>query len=419
MKYTLSAAAAALLSLGPLVAAAQRLTATQLGCPLDVSAHVAAQVACGNSHTVAFAVEWHGADVARLEKWFRLAGCADAEAAVEAVRVVERCQTGAVLKDLGDDNLELRLEARRTPARRLFGRRTLDLEARVHDERAPDDDDDDDADDADADDSTTTTTSAETTTLATSTTSTPTITSTASATSSNPYVVTRTSGSSTSTLTCMTMTTTTATYCSMHEADKHNVKTCVTQPVSLPTCLPGLSCAFSQTTGTLSCYQKQGMPLVGKIILGIMGLAAALALSAILTLCCRERSQVKRHRQAAEEKALLAAMGSSHNHHNHNHHNDGDNKTAGVTTAEAFGFGTATPQPSAGADAGAQHSDDTAPLIRAEEEEESAHATTTTTTAAAPHIVVSGEHTPTDGPASFPPGNYDPFADDHHHNHRY
>lgn len=422
MKHILPTAAAALLSLDPLAAAAQRITAGQQGCPLDLSAQVAAEVQCGTRSTVAFAVEWYGAEVTQLERWFRLAGCGVDEAATEAVWVADRCQTRSSLTAHAHDSLQLRHPGD-AQAGRLVGRHTLNLEARALNKRASDDDgtdknaadkDDADKDDADEDDtndektddenknddntdddktnddntddaksttSTTSTTSETTsTTLVTSTTSSQTTTSLASSTSSNTYVVSKVSGTSTSIMTCMTITTTTGTDCVTHHTNHKYVSSCTTAPVVFPTCLPGLSCAFSQTTGALSCYEKGHVPVYGKIILAIMSLAAFMAVSAILTMCCRERGQVKRHRQAVEEKALLAAM-----------------KTNNVEVAvEEVGLG-ATQQATA-------HGD-TVPLIREHE------APRGTTTSPPPHIVVSGAHTPTEGTASFPPGRYDPFSD--------
>lgn len=366
MKHTWSTAVAALLSLDPLVSAAQRFTASSQGCPLDLSAQVAAEVNCGKKSTVAFAVEWYGTETVQLERWFRLAGCGISEAATEAVRVADRCQTQFLPTGNVDDTVKV-LQPERHDAQRLVGKRTLDLEARGHDKRAP----------ADADSSSTSTTSSDTsTTLATSTTST-----SASSTSSNPYVVTHTSGTSTSLMTCMTMTTKTTSYCSTYTTNRHHTSSCSTGPVSFPTCLDGLSCAFSQTTGTLSCYELGDVPVYGKIILAIMAIAALLAISSILTLCCRDRNKSKKNRQAAEEKALLASMAP---------------KTADVTVEEVE---AEAPQQQQTAH------NDTAPLMRADEP---AHGNT-------PQIVVSGGHTPVDGSASFPPGRYDPFADEDHH----
>lgn len=429
--------AVALLSLDPLAAAAQRITAGQQGCPLDLFTKVASGVRCGTRSTVAFAVEWYGAEVAQLEKWFRLAGCGTDEAATEAVRVADRCQTRSSLTAHVDDGLQLR-QPGGSQAGRLVGRKSLNLEARAFSRRASDDDssendsaeddntdannsdddnsednsseddspeddttednnsDDDTTDDNNSDDntddsesttSTTSTTSQSTstssTTLLTSTTSSQTTTSLASSTSYNPYVVARVSGTSTSMLTCMTVTTTTMTACSTHKTDHKYYSSCTTAPVAFPTCLTGLSCSFSQTSGAVSCYENDSVPVYGKIILAILGLAAVMAVSAIFTLCCRERNQVKRHRQAAEEKALLAATKTHH---------------VGVTVEEV-GFGAMHHQPAAHSDA--------APLMR---DDEAAHGATM-----APQIVVSGGHTPTDEIASFPPGRYDPFADGGHH----
>lgn len=434
MKHILPTAAVALLSLDPLAAAAQLITAGQQGCPLDLSAQVAAEVQCGTRSTVAFAVEWYGAEVTQLERWFRLAGCGVDEAATEAVWVANRCQTRSSLTAHAHDSLQLR-QPGDAQAGRLVGRHTLNLEARALNKRASDDDiidkDDADKDDADEDNtnddnendentdnddnksddntdddkanddntddaksttSTTSTTSETTsttsettsTTLVTSTTSSQTTTSLASSTSSNTYVVAKVSGTSTSIMTCMTITTTTGTDCVTHHTNHKYVSSCTTAPVAFPTCLPGLSCAFSQTTGALSCYEKGHVPVYGKIILAIMSLAAFMAVSAILTMCCRERGQVKRHRQAVEEKALLAAM-----------------KTNNVGVAvEEVGLGARQQATAHG---------DTVPLIREHE------APRGTTTSPPPHIVVSGAHTPTEGTASFPPGRYDPFSDASRH----
>lgn len=446
MKTPFSAAAVIFLALDSIAAAAQRITASQQGCPLDLVAKVATEVRCGKRSTVAFAVEWHGTDVAQLEKWFRVAGCADGEAATEAVWVADRCHTKTSGKAHGANGLELRGPGD-YPARRLVAKRTLNVQPSIHGKRASDDDDtsdddtsdddtsnDDTSDDTsdssdtstsdknnDSDDKTTTstkstststststtsskttsskTTSSESTTsttttstsstLTTSTTSLSTTTSLASTTSSNPYVFTRVADNSTSLLTCMTETITTTTACSSKKVDHKYTTSCATAAVTFPTCLDGLSCSFSQTNGALSCYQKGGIPVYGKIILVIMGLAASLAISAILTLCFRERSQVKRYRQAAEEKALLAAMGGA------GAGAGAAAKTVGVTIEEV-GAGTSEPT---------THSD-TAPLMHADETER---------TAEPPQIVVSGGYTPTEASASFPPGRYDPFADDDRH----
>lgn len=412
MKHIFPTVAVAVLSLDPLAAAAQRLTAGQQGCPLDLSTKVATGVRCGTRSTVTFAVEWYGAEVTQLERWFRLAGCGIDEAATEAVWVADRCQTRSSLTAHIDDDLQLR-QPGGSQAGKLVGRNTLDLKARAFSKRASNDDnskddnagddntkddnteddnaeddsaDDDNTNDSDSATSTTSTTSeaasTSSTTLSTSTTSSQTTTSLASSTSYNPYVVARVSGTSTSLLTCMTVTTTTTTACSTHKTNHKYHNSCTTAPVAFPTCLPGLGCSFSQTTGALSCYEKGSVPVYGKIILAILGLAAVMAVSAILTLCYRERSQVKRYRQAAEEKALLAATKTNH---------------VGVT-AEEVGLG-AMHQPAAHSDA--------APLMR---DDEAAHGATIT-----PQIVVSGGHTPTEGIASFPPARYDPFADEGHH----
>lgn len=384
MKCIFSIIALALLSLDPLAVVAQRFTKGQQGCPLDLAAKVAAEVKCGKKSTVAFAVEWYGTDAAQLERWFRLAGCGDGEAATEAVRVLDYCKSRALVTGLVVESLEIR-QVEHVPARRLTGKRALDLRrAHAHNKR-------DDSDDTDS------TTSSTSTTLSTSTTSSTTTTPTStSPTSSNPYVVTHISGTSTSIMTCMTMTTKLTQVCSTHTSNKKHISSCTSTPVSFPTCLPGIGCSFDQNVGTLSCYEKGNVPVYGRVILAIMGLFVFVSLTAIITLCCRERSQTKQHRQAAEEKALLAGMEA--------------NKNAGVTVEELGVLPAGAEARESQPNTTAAHGDH-APLIHSEE---ASHAAST------PQIVIdAGGHTPAEEAANFPPGRYDPFADDDHHHHAY
>lgn len=422
----LSMAAIAILLANPHAAATgEKLRLTQHGCLLDLSEQVAAEVRCGKRATVKFAVDWYGTDVNELATWFRLAGCTDVEAASEAAWAAERCQVKPTLPVQTESSLELR-QLKTSNARRLVGKRSLKIQSRDDDDDDGDDDDDDDSSKSTSTSTTSTkTTSTKTTstkststeskttsststsdtttdttssasatttttdttsstsattdtTLATSTTSTS--SDLASTSSYNPYVLTLGSGTSTSYLTCMTETTVTSTACSSTKEKGKWSTSCATAAVVEPTCLSGISCSFSQTTGALSCYKKDGIPTYGLFILGIMCLIVAFLFCAIVTMCYRDRTRVNLRRKAAEEKELLLSIQA---------------KSVDVTVKEVEVQSPPPPMPH----------NDAAPLMGD---------TTETHYSQTPEIMVTG-HTPTtESPAFFPPGQYDPFTPDHY-----
>lgn len=86
------------LSLALSFADAQRIRVSREGCLVDKAEQIAAEIRCGNKSTVAFAVEWHGADVEELQTWLEIAGCREDEAKAEAVWAAEHCQVPSELK---------------------------------------------------------------------------------------------------------------------------------------------------------------------------------------------------------------------------------------------------------------------------------------------------------------------------------
>lgn len=141
------------------------------------------------------------------------------------------------------------------------------------------------------------------TTLTTSTTTTS--NTLATTTSPNTWVVVQhVTGTSYSTVTCMTPTTVATSACS-YINDK--TTTCAATSAVVPTCVPGMLCYFSQTNGAVSCAHKGGMQLSGFIVVGVLGLAAAAAFTAITVMCCQERRARKAVRKSAEVRAAMMA----------------------------------------------------------------------------------------------------------------
>ncbi|ROW14103.1 hypothetical protein VPNG_04143 [Cytospora leucostoma] len=140
------------------------------------------------------------------------------------------------------------------------------------------------------------------TTLSTSTT---TSSSLAATTSPNTWVaVQHVTGTAYTTVTCMTPKTVATSACS-YINDKET--TCVSTSAVVPTCLPGMLCSFSGTTGAVSCMRKSGIDASGFVVVGVFGLGVAVAVVTICSMCCRERRQTRAARRAAEAKLEMLA----------------------------------------------------------------------------------------------------------------
>lgn len=83
--------------------------------------------------------------------------------------------------------------------------------------------------------------------------------------------------------------------------------TCASTTAVIPTCVPGMLGSFSQDTGSVSCTTKGGMDPSGFIVVGVLGLAATVAATAISLLCCRDHRSRKAGRKAGRKAAEVRA----------------------------------------------------------------------------------------------------------------
>lgn len=83
--------------------------------------------------------------------------------------------------------------------------------------------------------------------------------------------------------------------------------TCASTTAVVPTCVPGMICSFADDTGSVSCVTKGGMHPSGFIVVGVLGLAATAATTAIGLMCCRDHRYRKSVRKAAEVRAAMLA----------------------------------------------------------------------------------------------------------------
>lgn len=243
---------------------AQRFRFSQTGCLLDQIAPIAAEISCGRDSTVTFAVEWYGADPEQLQSWLEVAGCSRDEARREAAWVSDRCRAEPSTAPTADDDDDDDAHSNEL--------RDVAPEQRIGTTLANRADSDSDSDVA------------------------PTST-------YNPYVVTIED----LVLTCMTKTSLTTTVCTSTMAGNKFSTSCTTYPTEKPTCAAGLSCAFAADTGALHCYEEQGLPVYGGIVLGILALAVAFMVFALGATCCADRRRARQRRDAAAGGALLAA----------------------------------------------------------------------------------------------------------------
>lgn len=125
-------------------------------------------------------------------------------------------------------------------------------------------------------------------------------------TSTNTWVmIQHLTGTTYTTVTCMTPTTVATSACSfINDAEE---TTCVPTTAVVPSCVPGMMCAFNKGNGSVRCAQTGGFGTGGFVVSGVLGVAAAIAVSTLCFMCCRERSAHKRDRRAAEAQAALAA----------------------------------------------------------------------------------------------------------------
>lgn len=238
------------------------------GCLKDQSEQVAADIKCGQRSPVTFAVEQYGANAADLQEWLQVAGCSEEEAVAEAIWAAQRCQVRSTF--VGTSNLELRGSQKKG--------RHLAAKPDSVDKR-------DDGDNL-----------LDTTDLATY---------------PNKYAMTMISKSGSETVTsirtCMTEYTTTTKVCSLKAEAGKTTRVCDPHATIIrPTCADGyLDCRFTSDTGKISCYEKDGIPTTGFIVMGIMGVVA---LFLVATLCngCLADHRRARQRKEAESLASLA-----------------------------------------------------------------------------------------------------------------
>lgn len=246
-------------------------------CSLAERQNIAAGISCGNKGAVTRCLTDLAEDEGLLHVCLTGAGCTIQDARREAAQVARRCEPSS---DIEETNIELRkLHARN-------GLRTIREVVEVRAAQADDENND-----------------SEGTTLATVATRDAT---TPAPTSTNTWVmVQHLKGTTYTTVTCMTPTTVATSACSyINDAEE---TTCVPTTAVIPSCVPGMMCAFSQSNGSVRCAQKGGMDTSGVVIAIILGVAAAILVSTVCFLCCRERRAHKRDRRAAEAQAALAA----------------------------------------------------------------------------------------------------------------
>lgn len=257
------------------------------GCSATYRRNIAAGISCGAQDAVIHCLSYLAEDQGLLQDCLVSAGCALQDAKVEAARASRRCKTGS---DSEGADLELR---------HLRGRRGLRTIREVIEVRAAQNDDSD----SDSTSSSTSTSTSEGTTLSTS--STQTAATTAPSTTNTWVMVQHLTGTTYTTVTCMTPTTVATSACSyINDAEDTS---CVATSAVIPSCVPGMMCAFNKSNGNVRCAQTGGMNTSGIIVAIILGVFAAIAVAVLLFMCCRERSKHRKDRRAAEAQAALAA----------------------------------------------------------------------------------------------------------------
>ncbi|KAG6366004.1 hypothetical protein INS49_000180 [Diaporthe citri] len=244
-------------------------------CSLAYRHNIAADVACGAQDAVTRCLSDLAGDQGLLQNCLVSAGCPLQDAKVEAARAAKRCKSNS---ESDGSNMELR---------QLRGRHGLRTIREVVEVRAAQDKDDSDS---------------EKTTLATLAIR---ETTTAAPTSTNTWVmVQHLKGTTYTTVTCMTPATVATSACSfINDADE---TACVATTAVIPSCVPGMKCGYSQTSGAVRCATTGGMGIGGIIVGSVLGVGAAVSIITICSMCIRERSRNKRDRRAAEAQAALA-----------------------------------------------------------------------------------------------------------------
>lgn len=244
-------------------------------CTLSYRRNLAADIPCGAQDAVVRCLSDLAEDQGLLQNCLVSAGCNLQDAKVEATWAAKRCKTNS---EAEGNNLELRQLQERHGLRTI--REVVEIRAVQND----------------ADN--------EPTTLATmairddATTAAP-------STTNTWVMVQHLKGTTYTTITCMTPTTVATSACSfINDADD---TACVATSAVIPTCVPGMKCAFSQTNGSVRCATTGGMGVGGIIVGSVLGIAAAISISILCFMCCRERSKHKKDRRAAEAQAALAA----------------------------------------------------------------------------------------------------------------
>lgn len=240
-------------------------------CSMAYRHTIAADISCGSQDAVTRCLSDLAEDQDLLQNCLVSAGCTLQDAKVEAARAAQRCKTNS---ESEGSNVELR---------HLRGRPGLRTIREVVEVRAAQNDD-------------------ESTTLSTSATRDAT---TAAPSTTNTWVmVQHLKGTTYTTVTCMTPTTVATKACSyINDADD---TACVSTTAVIPTCLPGMKCSFSQSNGSVKCATTGGMGVGGIIVGSVLGVGAAVSISILCFMCCRERSKQKKDRRAAEAQAALA-----------------------------------------------------------------------------------------------------------------
>lgn len=237
-------------------------------CSLVDRENIAADISCGTRELVNNCLSDLAQDEGLLQVCLIGAGCSLPDARHEAEQVARRCEPSL---DSEESNIELRkLRAR-------HGLRTIREVVEVRTAQADDDDNDNDS---------------AGTTLATVAIRDE--TTTAAPTSINTWVmVQHLTGTTYTTVTCMTPATVATSACSyINDAED---TACVATTAVIPSCVPGMMCAFSKSNGSVRCAQTGGMDTAGIVVAGILGVAAAIAVTTICTMCCRERRKHKIH----------------------------------------------------------------------------------------------------------------------------
>lgn len=243
-------------------------------CSMAYRHNIAADIPCGAQQEVTHCLSYLAEDQGLLQNCLVSAGCSLQDAKVEAAGAAERCKANP---ESEGSNVELR---------HLRGRNGLRTIREVVEVRAAQNNDD-----------------SESTTLSTSATRDAT---TAAPSTTNTWVmVQHLKGTTYTTVTCMTPTTVATSACSyINDADG---TTCVATNAVIPTCVPGKKCAFNQSNGSVRCATTGGMGVGGIIVGSVLGVGAAVSISILCFMCCRERNKNKRDRRAAEAQAALAA----------------------------------------------------------------------------------------------------------------